>query len=749
MREVTVSEKCTGCGACYNICPSAAIEMRENNDGFLFPVINQEKCTDCGLCAKTCFVSKPKNFPSETPDKVYALSASDEIREKSSSGGIFTLIAEYIISSGGYVCGAAFSDDFLKVEHILINKMEDLHRLQTSKYVQSNTGNIYKKIKELLQNDFPVFFTGTPCQVEGLNRYLNKKYDNLFTADILCHGVPSSKVWAKYLEEISRGKRISSVNFRDKTNGWKSPLLLTIQYEDGTCLSEHSKENLYYKSFLQNINLRQSCASCEFTNLKRAADITLGDFWKIDRYNKKFNDKKGVSLVLVNSSKGQSLLQNIKSKLKACNEVPVKYAIRGNSVLVKPHKLNKNRDTFFIQAGNKTVCEAILNSLDDKYDGVIANLWDCNYNYGAILTAYALQQFFKDKNLDFRILNCNPKKNSKKYRQSFVKKFADKNLILTNYIKNPKALQELNYSAETFVVGSDQVFKDHCMKKYFNQFLLPYTDFSKKRIAFSASFGKENFDADDKDKYVISKYLKRFDGISVRETSGVELCKREFGVRAEHILDPVFLTKRENFLKFVDKNNTKYQDKIVCMFLDSSEKIKNSVKKLSQDLSAEVVNITGKNLPVEEFLTAIYSSKYFVTDSFHGTCFGILFHKNFVTLKNEDRGNARFDSLIQTFGLKDCFVTSPENITPPVFNQSIDWNSIENIISKEKEKANLWVENILNNPHPYGVIENEFDIQKYAKYKLFKNTWAFFSITKNNVRTTIQILGIKFKIKRK
>ena len=337
-------------------------------------------------------------------------------------------------------------------------------------------------------------------------------------------------------------------------------------------------------------------------------------------------------------------------------------------------------------------------------------------------------------------------------KDSFVRKFAEKNLILTQHVKKKTLLYKLNNYAETFVVGSDQVFRDHCMSKYFDEFLLPYTDFSKKRVAFSASFGKDNFEASDKEKDFYSKYLKRFDAISVRETSGVDLCQEEFGVKAIQLLDPVFLVDKNKFLKFIDYNNTKYEEKIVCIILDDSSDTRCAIKNLEKTSGLKAVSIIGKNLPVEEFLTAIYSAKYLITDSFHGTCFALLFHKTFFTIKNENRGSARFDSLINIFGLKNCYVKSPSEINLDNLNKDIDWAAIDNIIDREKERAEVWFEKVFNGCciKTNEMLANEFDILKYPKQAnkfSFKN--FLFSVKKDSLRIRIYILGIRISIRKK
>ncbi|MDR2431601.1 MAG: Coenzyme F420 hydrogenase/dehydrogenase, beta subunit C-terminal domain, partial [Candidatus Margulisbacteria bacterium] len=221
-------ENCTGCSACFSVCPENAIKMLSNNEGFLYPQINAKKCTDCALCAKIC-PALGRNFSPEhfAEPQTFVAYAGDNIRRQSSSGGIFGALALSVLKRGGYVCGAAFNAKWY-VKHLIIDNQKDLPKLQRSKYVQSEIGNIYKELKKLLIKDKKVLFAGTPCQVAGLYACLQKDYENLWTVDLICHGVPSPRVFAEYLTEITNGEKILSVNFRDKRLSWEQ-FCLTVK----------------------------------------------------------------------------------------------------------------------------------------------------------------------------------------------------------------------------------------------------------------------------------------------------------------------------------------------------------------------------------------------------------------------------------------------------------------------------------------------------------------------------------------
>ena len=344
MIEITNKTKCCGCHACYNICPKGAIKMQQDEKGFKYPVVDKDKCINCGLCNKVCPIINNKQTNNEP--KAYACYNKDlKVRIQSSSGGIFTLLAEEILNKGGVVFGASFNKNF-EVEHIKVEKIEELEKLRGSKYTQSNIGEKYKKAKEILEEGRYVLFTGTPCQIEGLKKYLQKDYKRLYTQDIICHGVPSPKVWKKYLEyrENKDNEKPQNISFRNKDNGWK---LFNTKFEYSESeYKENQNKDLYMQAFLKNTSLRDSCYNCSFKKKNRISDITLADFWGIENLLPEMNDNKGISLVIVNSLKGQELFEKIKDNI-VFKEVELEDAIQYNKSMIQSVKMDKNREKFF------------------------------------------------------------------------------------------------------------------------------------------------------------------------------------------------------------------------------------------------------------------------------------------------------------------------------------------------------------------------------------------------------------------
>lgn len=315
MKHVTHSINCTGCSACQSICPKHSITMKEDDEGFLYPAVDEKTCIDCGLCEKTCHarcVSSPR-----LPLQAYAMENKDEeIHRASSSGGVFYLLAQEIISQGGIVVGASFDEEW-QVKHKCIECIEELPSLMRSKYVQSHTGGIHEIVRKHLVANRKVLFCGTPCLVSSIHYYMTcKKVDcaNLFLVDFICHGVPSPGVWRWYLNNIANPKDICSVNFRDKTKGHNNYHFTLKSKKE---ISEPHDRNKFMRVFLNNLCLRPSCHDCTTKEGRSHSDITLADFWHVEKLLPAWNSNAGTSLVLECSPKGQGLLRAVAHKLRS------------------------------------------------------------------------------------------------------------------------------------------------------------------------------------------------------------------------------------------------------------------------------------------------------------------------------------------------------------------------------------------------------------------------------------------------
>lgn len=315
--DLFVHSKCCGCGACASICSQHAIKMKDDNEGFRYPQVDMLKCIHCGMCQRVC--PERINEQEHCIGVSYAaFNTNKDERNASSSGGLFVLLAKEIIRMNGIVYAAAFDSKFT-VTHQRCDNESELARFVGSKYVQSNMEGCYEQIVSDLKSQKKVLFVGTPCQVKSVINYVNARHinkENLITVDFICHGVPSPLAWKKYImqqERFYEGKPIS-VNFRSKITGWKK-FSMQIVFDNGTEYISIMDDDVYLDSFFRNLTLRPSCFECSQKGQQKSSDLTIADFWGIEKECPDFDDNKGCSFVVLNSEKGKTIFQKIQSDI--------------------------------------------------------------------------------------------------------------------------------------------------------------------------------------------------------------------------------------------------------------------------------------------------------------------------------------------------------------------------------------------------------------------------------------------------
>ncbi len=649
--------------------------------------------------------------------------AKNSIREKSTSGGVFPVIAYDFIKNDGFVAGAVFDKDWA-VKHIVSDKQEDIDKMKGSKYLQSDIGNCYIQIKEILNQGKKVLFTGTPCQVAGLKSYLKTDYDNLFCADIICHGVPSKKVFHKYLNENFDINKITNINFRPKYQyGWscKNISVNTEEKEYNIDIQDCD----YFNAFLKDILFRKSCYICPYNKLPRQGDITMGDFWRINKYSKKYDDKLGTSVLLVNSKKGKFLFNCLKKNAKLIKKVPIKYALEGNPQLYKPVDYKKERSDFYNKLDKLSFKDNKNLLLDDKCDAMVLNLWFAA-NYGAILTCFGLQYLLEKLNVNAKIINFTPSFSSKLiYSGSMSEKFAKKYFKLTKPVVTIQDFINLNKYCSTFIAGSDQIWSKQIMESHSgaavkNIWLLGFCNSTSKKISYAASLGtgieKDNYEQ----KELFRHYLPQFDALSIREFEGQKDVKDNFDIESVRIIDGAFhiplsildeMTNKyktnEEYIAYYDLPNIKHYNNQYKQALAISNKLNIPLKKMEYNIETSV----------EEWLAFIKNSKYVISSSYHAIVFAIIFNKPFTQIMSA-KSQSRFNTLFKVLEIPNNSISpfvEAENIPFDKIFVKYDWEKINKNIEREIIKAEEWVKNALSMP---AKDKNKFETLNYTMLKL-------------------------------
>ena len=360
--------ECCGCEACANICPKNAITMTRDAEGFAYPKINPDLCIKCGRCDATCpSLNFKETFPDMLPKAFVATHHDKKILRHSSSGGAFTALSEIILREGGVVFGAAF-DRKWRVVHFVARTLDELENLRGSKYVQSQIGDVYRQVRDALKSQ-KVLFSGTPCQCAGLKHFLGGDHENLLTADLICHGVPSPALWEYYIDSIDAEHEIAHVNFRSKRISW-ARYNFEINFNDRDYYADLLDSNLYVKLFLRGLAQRPSCYTCKFKFPNGKSDLTLGDAWGVQNYAPEMLDKRGVSVVFIHTAKGKYFFEQTNMKAQPVNSYR---ALASNRHFVTAMVADPRRESFFADCVKATDKLAVMEKYFYQDDETIRN----------------------------------------------------------------------------------------------------------------------------------------------------------------------------------------------------------------------------------------------------------------------------------------------------------------------------------------------------------------------------------------
>lgn len=691
---------CEGCGLCEMICPVQAIHLLEDEYGYRKPKINKNLCINCGKCITKCpvyCIDRKMIIP-----KTFAYIGSDSIREHSSSGGVFGTIARFILAHNGYVCGAAWREDF-QVEHTIIEKAEDLHKLQMSKYLRSDIRAVVPKIKSILAQNKKILFVGCPCQVAAV-RGIAGEDENLLTIDLICAEAPSHWIFKQYLDENYDISTITDIEFRGKEDGWR-PDSLCIKDVKGRKTIKHM-EDISQKAFHSRMMMDVACEYCNFVKCSRVGDLSIGDAWGVVEHDENLDDKKGTSIILVNNKRGEELYQIASQYAKMTREIPFEWTYKNRTVnSIHPHV---GRDRFYREIKEFGFNKAFEDVDKDRYDiGIVGN-WSYP-NYGSELTYFALYHTLKDMGYSVLMIEWAEDSYWKPYGCASlfeIEPYANDEIAQPS--RNHYEMRRYNDKCRMFVLGSDQLLNPDLYHAFGENAILDWVDTDKKKIGYALSIGRTDIEYEPYDRREIAYYLKKFDDVSVREKTAVAQMRENFGITAEWVLDPVFLCERDWYEKIAKKYYKQEQTGIFAYILDLNEDIESALIKAAEEGREELCiftdaaqkaagnqwidSVVSEHFPVERWLGKMIGSRFVVADSFHGICFAIIFHKDFVALRNNYRGGTRFDSILGLLGLEDRIIENADDLFKiGLLNKKIDFNEIEKKLVIEKGKSLTWL----------------------------------------------------------
>lgn len=713
----TPHDTCTGCSACSQRCPAHAIAMEPDEEGFIRARVDDSACIHCGLCNKVCPVAEGKAPAPVEPLAAYAAwNGNEEELRLSSSGGIFSLLARRTLALGGVVCGSVYDDAGI-VHHAFAEDEAGLARMRGSKYVQSEMRNCYAEIKEFLRQGCHVLFSGVPCQVGGLRSYLGREYDNLLTMEIICEGAPSPGVLKQHLRMNCPGlRKVHYLSFRDKRFGWSKTLVVDYETESGERrqFTSPAREDGYIRAMFGALSQGRNCYSCRFREGRSGADISIGDMWAIGIVAPEIpRPRGGASTVFTNTPKGAAAYAEVAPQLGFNKQVhPLSATINNGYVYRAPAIAPEARAEFFrCAAAGIPLAQAADNALRKSNRVAILNHAG-HTSYGSNLTAFALQEYLRRQGHDAYIVSLRPFRSPNPAAIQPFLSFVHSAMRWTKHCYGPSDCATLNNDFETFIVGSDQVFRyprpwiRRCAEP---TFYLEFAAQGKRRIAYAASFGLDTYQGPKRLARRFHKALRDFDAVSVRERQGLDILRERFGyTAAAAVLDPVFLLSAKDWNRFALASPIQVpENRLTSFFFFCRGTASDALEACAAENALHHFNLNAAYADVMGWLKNTSDSAFIVTDSFHMMCFAIIYHKPFAVISAQRFGKARLQDLLQNLHLESRLIDLDEQGAEggalaarlqELYATPIPYGEVEARLASLREESAQWLAEALRKP---------------------------------------------------
>lgn len=690
MSNVMNNNLCSGCGACVAICPKKSIKLCQDKDGFYKPQVDTATCIDCSQCIKLCPFNNTQYKNNKDP-QCWAFQSKPEIEQLSATAGGFQMIAREFLKNGGKVVGCSWENN-LQAKHIIIDNINDLNKLLKSKYVQSFMGDIHTHVKNELEKGVDILFCGAGCHVAGLYAALKKDYSNLYTIDILCHYMPSIKMFKEHLDEKYGKDNVVKFDFRAKSNDLNDGnFYYSYSLKNGEeKIEPHSKDE-FCRAYHQAIFKGTHCKNCKFGTLPRQGDLSLGDFHRLHLSDSRFTPLRQEG-ALINNEKGAKLFKIIQEQATICVPKGLNQLAEKNAIDVQgPRKGDMIRNRVYELAEHMPVNKAIDYALSETYDIGLISFLNAS-NYGSILVNNAIYQTLKHMGKSVMLIEA-----AGKVYPNLTGLNRHPSLYSNYDIASTYDTQVLNQRCKMFMLGSDQLL-NLSLYDEFKQFTgLRWVSSTKKKAIFGLSFGdheKNEVKYRTSNLHSLLHYdLSKFDVICTRGEGEADILKKWFNLTPQYrIIDPTFLMSKDYYVS-LSANEKKYPHKFVFAYiLDMDEEKKQIIDWYARKFKLDIVILgdgekkDNEQVSIPKFLSYFRDAEFVLTDSFHGSCFSVIFNKNYFTIGNIKRGLARF-SVFERLGLKnrmqETYISAVQSVNEL---SNIDYNDINQNITFEKNK---------------------------------------------------------------